>query len=498
MSAMLGLPISENLRHWIQEIEQHARKSGLDFFPVIFELVNYEQMNMLASYGGFPVRYRHWRWGMEYERLQKSYSWGLHKIYELVINTNPCYAYLLEGNSFTDHKLVIGHVYAHCDFFKNNAWFSRTNRKMLDQMANHAAKVARLAERHGPDRVEHFIDTCLSIDNLIDIHSPFINRRAPPKSEEDEDLVPEVRKIPARSYMDRYINPEEEIAKKREQLKRDHEELKRRFPPEPERDVMAFLLEHAPIERWQKQVLEIIRDEAYYFAPQGMTKIMNEGWASYWHSRIMTEFACDDADIVDFASTHSGTMAMSQTQLNPYKIGLELFRDIEDRWNRGRFGLEYDRCEDMEQKLMWDKQLGLGRQKVMQVRKVYNDLMFIDEFLTPEFCVDQKLFSFAFNRKTDAWEIKTREFAKVKAQLLRQLTNFGNPAIYVEDANYKNRGELLLWHKHDGQDLKNDYAKDTLSNLHTLWHRPVHIRTLVDGKDFLWSHDGNHFEEHRS
>ena len=152
----------------------------------------------------------------------------------------------------------------------------------------------------------------------------------------------------------------------------------------------------------------------------------------------------------------------------------------------------------MEQKLAWDMQLGLGRQKIFQVRKIYNDLMFVDEFLTPEFAEKLKLFSYAYNRKNERWEVKTREFMEVKSMLLKQLTNFGQPMIYVEDANYKNRGELCLWHKHDGQDLKLDYARETLSNLVALWSRPVHIRTTSDGKTVIWSHDGSRFEEARS
>jgi len=494
--AFTTLTLPDDVREWAVTIEKKAREVGLDFFPTVFEMVTYEQMNMLAAYDGFPVRFKHWKWGMEFERLSKSYAYGLSKIYELVINTDPCYAYLLEGNSLLEQKLVMAHVFGHCDFFKNNAWFSRTDRKMLDQMANHAAKIARIAERFGEERVENFIDVCLSIDNLIDLHSPFIVRR---REAPDEDaLPPEPTKLPARSYMDRYINPEADLEKKRDEMRKKFEEMKKKLPPEPERDVMLFLVEHAPLERWQRQILSMLREEAYYFAPQRMTKIMNEGWASYWHSKMLTEHGvCGDHDIVDFCSVHSGTMQMSPTNINPYKIGLELYRDIEDRWNRGRFGLEWERCDDMDQKLNWDQQLGLGRQKIFQVRKIYNDLMFIDEFLTPDFAERLKLFTYGYNRKNERWEIKTREFLEVKNMLLKQLTNFGQPMIYVEDANFKNRNELLLWHKHDGQDLKLDYARDTLQNVAALWSRPVHIRTISDGKGVLWSHDGNRFEEAR-
>ena len=456
-------------------------------------MVTYDQMNMMAAYQGFPVRYRHWRWGMEYERLSKSYEYGLQKIYEMVINTNPSYAYLLEGNQVVDQKLVIAHVYGHVDFFKNNYWFSHTDRKMLDKIASNGAKIGRIAERHGTEKVEDFIDICLSIDNLIDTHSPYIQRHR--EAPDEEDLGPEPMKLPARTYMDRYINPEDELEREREQLRADWEESRSKIPAEPERDVRLFLLDHAPLQRWQKQILGIVRSEAYYFAPQMMTKIMNEGWASYWHAKMMTEQICTDAEIVDFCCSHSGTMAMSQTRLNPYKIGIELFRDIEDRWNKGRFGLEYDRCDNMAERENWDKQLGLGRQKIFEVRKVYNDVMFIDEFMTPEFAERQKIFSFGYNRRSDSWEIKTREFDQLKAQMLKQLTNFGQPVIYVEDANYKNRGEMMLWHKHDGQDLKADYARETLKHLNAIWNRPVHIRTDADGKPLIWSHDGVNFEE---
>ena len=128
--------------------------------------------------------------------------------------------------------------------------------------------------------------------------------------------------------------------------------------------MLLFLLEHAPLEAWQRDVLAIIRDEAYYFAPQGQTKIMNEGWASYWHSTIMTQQGAQGLDeIIDYADHHSGTMATRPGALNPYKLGIELFRDIEDRWNKGQFGKEWDECDDLRARRAWDKKLGLGRRE---------------------------------------------------------------------------------------------------------------------------------------
>src|SRR3990172_7381914 len=173
-----------------KDLEARARGYGLDFFETIFEVVDYEEMSMLAAFGGFPQRYPHWRFGAQYDELTKGYSYGLQKIYEMVINTDPCYAYLLEANALSDQKLVIAHVYGHCDFFKNNAWFSRTNRRMLDEMANHAARVNRNVDRFGHQVVEEFIDACLSLEDLIDPHLPHIRRIAHPSASAKPALGP--------------------------------------------------------------------------------------------------------------------------------------------------------------------------------------------------------------------------------------------------------------------------------------------------------------------
>jgi len=278
----------------------------------------------------------------------------------------------------------------------------------------------------------------------------------------------------------------------REQIRRAEDERQKAvpFPERPERDVLLFLLEHAPLKSWQLDVLEIIRDEAYYFAPQGQTKIMNEGWASYWHSTIMTNKALHPSELVDYADHHSGTMATQPGRLNPYKLGIELFRDIEERWNKGQFGPEYEACDDYQTRRDWDRQLGLGRQKIFEVRRTHNDVTFIDTFLTPDFCRRHNLFSFKYNDSTESYEIESREFRLIKERLLFSLTNFGQPFIAVKDGNYRNRGELYLHQEHFGVDLRLDLAQDTLRHLHRLWTRPVHLETVVDGRPTLLTFDG--------
>lgn len=481
-----------------EEIEEQAKDYGLDFFPIIFEVLDYKTLYEIAALGGFPIRYPHWRFGMEYNQLSKGYAYGLSVIYEMVINTNPSYAYLLEGNEMVTQKMVMAHVTAHVDFFKKNMWFAPTNRKMLDEMANHASRIQRLINRYGYEQIEEFIDICLSLDNLIDYHAPYIRR---PEAQTPQPVVEERQKTDDveglkvdRDYMRNYINPPEFLEEQRRKLAEEANKA-RHFPENPQKDVLLFLLNYAPLERWQHTILEIIRDEAYYYAPQGMTKIMNEGWASYWHSRIMTEKVMDDSEVISFADHNAGVLATSPGRLNPYKLGLELLRHVEDRWNKGKFGKEYEECDDIQAKREWDKELGLGQQKIFEVRKLYNDVTFIDEFLTKEFVEEQKLFTYRHNANYNLYEIDSREFQKVKQKLLAQLTNFGQPFIYVEDGNYNNRGELYLRHRHEGVDLKQDYARDTLRNLQKIWTRPVLIETIVEGEEKLISFDGSEFKE---
>ncbi len=485
-----------NLEAIRQSVYEDAKSYGLDFYDTIFELVDYDQLNEVAAYLGFPTRYPHWRFGMEYEKLAKGYTYGLSKIYELVINNDPCYAYLMKSNSETDQKLVTAHVYGHCDFFKNNLWFSHTNRKMIDQMANHATRVRRYIDRFGYEVVEEFLDSVLSLENLIDQHSPYIRRR---EKEMQEDVVPgdrvAVPKLRSKEYMDQYINPAEFLEQQKKQIETERMR-KRRVPESPEKDILLFLIENAPLEDWQQDLLAIVRKESYYFAPQGMTKIMNEGWASYWHSKIMTERQLSDSELIDYADHHSGTLGTRPGVINPYKLGLELFRDIEDRWNKGKFGKEYGECTNVEERRKWDTSLGKGRDKIFEVRKIYNDISFIDTFLTTEFCEEHRLFNYGYDSSTGRYVIVDRDYQKVKEKLLFQLTNMGDPFIYVADSNYENRGELFLYHRHEGIDLRLDYAQDVLSNIHKVWTRPVHLETVVDGTRRLLGFDGQDHKEH--
>ncbi len=891
--ARRGLPQElVQAQEWIEGI---AKGYGLKFCETIFEMCDWQEINMLASYGGFPTRYPHWRWGMDYIQMDKGYEYGLQKIYEMVINTDPSYAYLLDNNTMMDQKLVMAHVYGHVDFFTNNAWFAHTNRRMLDQMANHASRVRRHIDAEGTDTVEKFIDMCLSIENLIDPYAPHI-RRERTQSDKEREAARRgdgVSKLPAKQYMDKYINPPEFLEAQR-QRHADRIEQMSRFPEEPVRDVLGFLLKHGRMAPWQADILSIIRTEAYYFAPQAQTKIMNEGWAciaadslvfsdsgllsmgevvfgrakqvfdgqalqkvvdrniipdhptvtvhtrrglrltgsdnhrilradgdqwvrldqlkigdtvklsggggtwplrrvalnaqiprrmslqdvaeraevgidqvlrhrdghrvgratavaaalveyeqtealphgwnnrepvqlpaeldeelaallgylvgdghislvkrclglttgdpeqaerfaalmlscfgatastrvdggrlrvlvssqtitdflldelglthgpsaaqkrvpdavlqsprpvvvaflsalfdsdghagsqgvilssaseklshqvqllllnldilsrrrrqrdgvyhlhvtgasarrfaevvgfglerkrtaldryihdrkwfkterwedeivsvergrqdvydisvstthryaaagfvnhnSYWHTTMMTRDILSDAEVIDYADHHSGTVAMSPGRINPYKIGIELYRHIEERWNRGQFGKEWMDCHDVAVKRDWDTGAGLGREKIFEVRRTHNDVTFIDQFLTEDFVRQNGLFTYEYDKMAGHFVIDSRDFADVKAKLLFMLSTRGNPRIMVTDGNFANRGELELTHEHEGADLQLDWASLTLGNVAHMWGRAVHLRTRLDDRDAILHHDGENFE----
>ena len=495
--------LPRELEEQAEVIAEHARREDLDFYTVLFEMLDFESISQVAAYGGFPQRYPHWRFGMEYERISKQHRYGLGKIYEMVINNDPCYAYLLNDNAIVDQKTVMAHVYAHCDFFKNNIWFSRTNRKMMDEMANHATRIRRHIDKRGLAEVESFLDTCLSLESLIDPHSMFIRRLpAAARPEEDETCIEDrIVRYPAKGYMDRYINPPDALAAERAKLEEERDKPRGTIPAAPHRDLLLFLLKWAPLEDWQADILAMVREESYYFAPQGQTKIMNEGWATYWHSTLMTKYILRDSELVTYADHHAGTLATSPGRLNPYKVGVELLRDIENRWNRGQYGKDYDECDDLETRRRWGRDKDVpknvvgkgspGREKIFEVRKICNDITFIDNYLTPEFVEDHNLFHYRFDPATNRMVAVNRDFKRIKQQLLFSLTNHSQPFIFVVDGNYANRGELYLVHQYNGVDLQVRYATETLKNVQKLWGRPVHTQAVVDDEMLLFTYDGD-------
>lgn len=429
------------LEEAIGEIWETARRLGLDPFPTHFEIV---PATILYEFGAYllPGRFSHWTHGKAYYTMKSSYDYGLSKIYELVINANPSYAFLLETNSLLQNKFVVAHVFGHTDFFKNNIWFAPTNRQMLETVSQNAQRIRQYGIEEGDLEVERFLDAVLSISDHID---PYPRRESP---EPEREPPPSAHDGP---YADLF--PREETGERKAGGK-PGKPARRRIPPAPEKDLLLFLLEHADhLEDWQRDIIAIVREESLYFVPQMQTKIMNEGWASFWHMRIMRELDLTDEEFVEFGKLHSAVCTPGHTRINPYYVGLKIFEDIEKRF---------------------------GREKIFEVREMENDVSFLRTYLTEELCRDLDLF--VYELKDDAWKITDKQWERVRDALCDAMTNFGHPYIVVEDGDYRGRRELLLRHQHDGRDLDLPYAEKTMQYLYQLWGRPVHLETQVEGR----------------
>lgn len=241
-----------------------AGQMNLDCYPTHFEVVPPQIMYEFGSYG-LPGRFSHWTHGKAYNQMKTMYDYGLSKIYELVINTNPCQAFLMDNNSVIQNVMVMAHVLGHCDFFKNNRWFRNTNRQMTDSASVNAERIRKYEFQHGPIEVERFLDAVLSIQEHID---PNLDQRpnASTRPDAKDDLGP-----PVTPFDDLWMEPEDPTRKKPGPKK---------FPADPEKDLLWFLANYSPtLEDWQRDIIFIVRSEMLYFVPQMQTKCINEGWA---------------------------------------------------------------------------------------------------------------------------------------------------------------------------------------------------------------------------
>jgi stage V sporulation protein R len=440
------------------ELRDIARQLGLDFFDVIFEVVPQDIMSEIAAYG-LPTRARHWSYGKVYNRQRVHGQMGLSKIYEIVLNNDPGYAFLLDSNSEVANLLVVAHVYAHCDFFKHNIYFANTNRNMVNTAVEHALRVDEYIERYGLDRIERVMDIAFAVDRHIDFHKGLV-RKPYPRREVVE------REVKLQEYADLFGEQGFSLQKV---------VVGDVIPPHPERDLLWFLAQYAPLEPWERDVLEIIRAESYYFFPQFETKILNEGWATYWHAEILNQYTqLSPSETIDFGVLHSGVVNPGhRLSINPYYLGYRLLVDVERRWD----------------KLYATGQSPLtGRQKLFEIRSQENDISFLANYLTQELADELELFAYGYAcehgaqdrkkcRKCGDIEIKSRKVEDVVQSLTMLRYNYGAPKIAI--SKVLDDGTLLLEHERgDLGTLDLKYAEKTLEYLHELWKKPVRLRTL--------------------
>ncbi len=456
------------LEEAIGRIAEVAARMGLDAPPMRFEICPPDIVYTLGAYGGMPTRFAHWSFGKAYNRMKTQYDFALSRIYELVINTDPCYAYLLDQNSLIQNKLVVAHVYAHADFFKHNLHYARTRRDMLETMSRTAAVLRDYEFIHGKERVEKLLDAGLAIQGQID-----------PWFREEAERPGNIEEQPSCPYADLWG---EDATRSREG---GDPPKKTKEIPEA-RDLLLALVRYARhLEDWEKDVLSLLRDEMLYFRPQITTKIANEGWATYWHQRLLRELDLTEAETVEYSLLNSRIVQPPGMSLNPYLVGLRLFEDIERRYDRTEDGPGGRTAADGEDEPLFAD----GREAIFALRETENDCSLLRNFLTKELVEELDLYLYA--KMGDKWVVTEKEWEKVRDGLVLDLTDGGFPAVEVVDVDHEGKGTLALRHLYDGRELHLRHLEKTLDQVQSLWRRTVQLETVVDGRTKTFACDGN-------
>ncbi len=462
---MASYDIAE-LESWNDRIVALARDFGLDFYPQEFEFCDHEQMLGYMAYSGMPSHYPHWSYGKSYEKLKTLYDYGVSGLpYEMVINSNPCLAYLMRDNSLLLQILTMAHVSAHNDFFKNNFTFSWTRAEYtLEIFKAHASRVREYVEDPsiGVEKVERVLDAAHALS--FDCRRNLAIKKQSLEEEKEQRLAQsKPGEDPFRSIHRRpeYVPPD--LTK---------------VPLYPEEDILLFIRDHnLYLSDWEKDLLTMVHEEAQYFIPQIETKIMNEGWASLWHKRILEALNLPQNLQLEFIVRHNQVLSPVPGGINPYHLGMKLWEDIEKRW---------DNPTEEEKREYGPRKKG-GKEKLFEVREVERDTSFLRRYLTEDLIRELNLFEYQTRgeQKVVSRVADAQNWREIKETLIRSVGMGATPVIKIEDADYRNNRELFLRHYHDGRDLQLEYAEKTLQHVHELWQREVVLETVINEKKSL-------------
>jgi stage V sporulation protein R len=464
----------EDLERWDEKIREKVAEFGLDCYPQEFEVCDHVQMLGYMAYSGMPSHYPHWSYGKAYEKLKTLYDHGVSGLpYEMVINSNPALAYLMRDNSLCLQVLTIAHVYGHNDFFKNNFTFRTTRAEYtLSSFKSHAERVRRYVEDPsiGVERVESILDAAHALS--LQCRRNLAVKKLTVEEERTRMIDAAKPRTEDHPLLHRRVIPSEPDLKK--------------VPPAPEEDVLLFIRDYNPfLADWEKDLLTIVHEEAQYFLPQIETKIMNEGWASYWHREILNSLELPQDIHLEFLVRHNQVVRPHPGGLNPYHLGLKVWDDIARRFG-GPTPEERERGarDDLS-----------GRAKLFETRASDRDVAFLRRFLTEELMRELDLFRYE-SRGNDLVVSDVADeigWEKVKETLLKGIGMGSIPVIRVEDGGFGNGHTLLLRHEHDGRDLQLEYAERSLGFVRHLWGRDVALETVIGGKRTLFVFDESGF-----
>jgi stage V sporulation protein R len=490
-------------------IQKIVQEFGLDCFPQEFDVIPANKMLEIMSYR-LPVNYSHWSFGRDYERERTQYEYTGGIPYEVVLNANPSRAFLMRTNPYPIQVLVMAHVYGHNDFMKNNIHFRNTRRDMLTSASEAANRFRRYEEEYGVEEVERLIDAAHSLQWHIDEDLFPSDGSATgdkvKKSDTSEASSALGRKKSGSAFSDVLEWEKNLTVKTHEERREEGRNQKRRIPDEPTSDLLSVIMRHSPrgFDEWELDILQTIHEQALYFNPQRKTKTMNEGWASFWHMRIMKRLFQDGyltAEEHGFYNLYnSRVLASNPFGLNPYLLGIKTFQDIEDRWDKGLFGSEWERRVDPD-KWNIDLHSNQGMEKIFAVRRTHMDWFFLDEFLNHRICDKAELYLYGSRLREGNEEVvvEETEWKTIKRLLVRSLAHSGIPLIKAVDGDYGGRRELALKHHYEGLPLDEDYARNTLKHVFFLWRNVVHLETVeADANKEVrveWSYDGKGFSK---
>jgi stage V sporulation protein R len=441
--------MSEDWQDYVRRIEDLAGRSGLRFHPVDFEAVPDTFMMEIAVYG-LPVRMPHWSFGVRYIYQLIQRHMGHSRLFEVVFPGNPGHAYLAASNGLAENILVTAHVLGHADFSRNNLLFRRcqeqVSERIVEHAANHARQIQQAIESHGMQRVEAVLDAALALEQHIDIDVP-LRRPRYPEYAADAKLIADDEFRKRFAQLDPHVASAGPGAKKRAPV-----------PPHPERDLLWFVANYAPeMESWERDIFLAVREESFYFYPVFATQIMNEGWASYWHARLLREadFVPQQA-YLDAIKCHSDVVrpvaADQQVALsiNPYHLGFSMWEKIVER-----DGLEAAR-HIMEQD---------------------DDFGFVRNYLTRELAEELNLFRFSA-RSDGQIKVLDHDLTGLHEAVLSPKYNFGAPSVSASHVRSDGTLELIHDSKVDGRGLDLERSRKVLEYVHRVWRRPIVLTTV--------------------
>jgi stage V sporulation protein R len=436
-------------RSHVPKLEELARKQGLDWSPVIFEAVPDSFMTEIAVYG-LPVRMPHWSFGARYIYQLVQRHMGFSRLFEVVFPGNPGHAYLASSNALADNILVTAHVLGHADFSNNNLLFRRCqdqgSEHIVEHAASHARQIQRDIESFGMNAVEQVLDAALSLEQYIDVDQKLRRERYP-------EYLPAPIQPTDDAFRARFASLDAGVAAV-PQTRR----IRTPLPPHPERDLLWFIATYAPeMENWERDIFLAVREESFYFYPVYATQIMNEGWASYWHARLLREADfIPQAAYLDAIKCHSDVVrpvaAGEQVALtvNPYHLGFTLWEEIVKN---------------------------SGVDAARQIMREDDDFSFLRNHLTHDIAADMGLFRYQ-RQQNGQVKVVSGDIEALQENLLSEKYNFGAPRISVLEV--RSDGTLVLQHdcQMDGRGLDADRSRKVLEYVKRVWRRPVRLKTV--------------------